>query len=127
ISIGKLAEKENSPGVRRQLLRTLRTVEPLDATEPIFQLAKQYDGHDRFYLEAIGIAVGHHDAKRRAIILADFEKHFPEWNDKVADLVWELRPPAVLAKLDQRLTDPKLTPPQRGRIIDILAASEDLD
>ena len=51
-----------------------------------------YDGHDRFYLAAIGIAVGS-DPKRREIILADFDKQFPEWNDKVADLVWELRPP----------------------------------
>ena len=62
----------------------------------IYELAKKYDGKDRFYLEAIGIAVGHHDKARRDIILADFDKQFPEWNDKVADLVWELRPPAMM-------------------------------
>src|SRR5262249_37398308 len=59
------------------------------AKDLIIDRAKLYDGHDRFYLEAIGIAVGH-DAKRREIILADFEKHFPDWNDKVLDLIWEL-------------------------------------
>src|SRR5262249_28344700 len=98
---------------------------PLFAKDWIVQLAKQYDGKDRFYLEAIGIAVGHLDAKRRDLILADFEKHFPEWNDKVLDLIWELRPPKGLPKLPQRLGDRSVTAEQQARIVDILAASED--
>jgi len=88
-------------------------------------LARFYDGKDRFYLEAIGIAVGHHDQKRREIILADFDKNFPELNDKTLDLIWELRPPSVLARLNKELTNAKLTPAQRGRIVDILAGSDD--
>ena len=103
----------------------MRDGRPGDVKSVIPDFAKKYDGKDRFYLEAIGIVVGHHDQKRREIILADFEKHFPEWNDKVADLVWELRPPSVMAKLPKRLTDAKLTPAQRARIVDILAASDD--
>ena len=88
-------------------------------------LAKSYDGKDRFYLEAIGIAVGHHDKARRDVILADFDKEFPEWNDKVADLVWELQPPVMMPSLGKRLADKSLTPEQRGRIVDILAVADD--
>ena len=39
----------------------------------ILDLAKKYDGKDRFYLDAIGIAVGH-EKKRRETILADFDQ-----------------------------------------------------
>jgi putative heme-binding domain-containing protein len=112
---------------QRELLLILRDFDPREAKEIIYPLAKKYDGKDRFYLEAIGIAVGHHDPKRREIILADFDKHFPEWNDKVADLVWELQPPSVMAKLPGMLSDKSLTAAQRARIVDILAASDDKD
>jgi putative heme-binding domain-containing protein len=114
-----------SPAVRREILLALRSTDPAFAREIILPLAAKYDGKDRFYLEAIGIAVGHHDKARRDVILAGFEKEFPEWNDKVADLVWELRPPAMLASLGGHLKDPKLTATQRGRVVDILASSDD--
>ncbi|HZT83446.1 MAG TPA: PVC-type heme-binding CxxCH protein [Gemmataceae bacterium] len=121
----RLIVDSRSPAVRREALLHLRDEQPAKAAPLIYQLAKQYDGKDRFYLEAIGIAVGHLDEGRRKIILADFENHFPEWNEKVADLVWELRPPAVLPKLGKRLADKGLPAAQRARIVDILATSDD--
>ena len=89
-----------------------------------YALAKLYDGQDHFYRAALNIACGT-DPARRDAILADFDKHFPEWNDKVADLVWELRPKSVLPRLGKLLADPKLTPAQKGRIVDILAVNDD--
>jgi putative membrane-bound dehydrogenase-like protein len=114
-----------SPAVRREMLLALRALEPARARPFIYELMKQYDGKDRFYLAAVGIAVGHHDEKRRATILANFDKQFPEWNEKVANLVWELRPPTLLPLLEKRLTDASLPVEQRARIVDILATSED--
>src|SRR5262249_54137652 len=73
-----------------------------------------------------GIAVGRWDKGRRDVILKDFDKEFPEWNDKVADLVWELRPPSMMPALGKKLADPKLSAPARARIIDILALSDDV-
>jgi putative membrane-bound dehydrogenase-like protein len=110
--------------VRREVLLTARLCPPEVVKPYILELAKQYDGKDRFYLEAIGIAVGH-DPKRRAIILADFAKHFPEWNDTVAGLVWELRPPGMMPVLEKRLVDAKVPAAQRAQIVNILAASDD--
>jgi putative membrane-bound dehydrogenase-like protein len=111
--------------VRREILLALRTTSPEFAREIILPLASKYDGHDRFYLEAIGIAVGHHDNKRREIILADFDKYFHEWNDKVAKLVWELRPPVMMKRMEKLLTDNKLPPAQRVSIVVALATSGD--
>ncbi len=116
----------SEPAVRREILLTLKDAPAQAAKGPILDLASKYDGKDRFYLEAIGIAVGQ-DPERRKIILADFDKVFPEWNEKVLDLIWELRPPAAMAKLGERLSDPKTPANQRGRIVDILATSDDQD
>ncbi len=109
---------------QREFLLTLKDTDAKVAKPVIYELAKKYDGKDRFYLEAIGIAVGH-DPKRREIILGDFAKHFPEWNDTVAGLVWELRPPGMMPVLEKRLVDAKIPAAQRAQIVDILAASDD--
>jgi putative membrane-bound dehydrogenase-like protein len=93
-------------------------------TKLFYELAKLYEGSDPFYLAALNIACGN-DPARRDAILADFDKHFPEWNDKVADLVWELRPKSVLPRLGKLLADAKLTAVQKGRIVEIIAASTD--
>src|SRR5262249_39274351 len=42
-------------------------------------------------------------------------------------LVWELRPPSVMAKLPAKLSDKSLSAASRARIVDILAASDDKD
>ncbi len=116
---------DQSAAVRREVLLALRDADPESARPVIYELAKQYDGKDRFYLEAVGIAVGHWDKARRDVVLKDFDKEFPEWNDKVADLVWELQPPSMMPALGKKLTDPKLSASSRSRIIDILALSDD--
>jgi putative membrane-bound dehydrogenase-like protein len=116
----------DTSSARGELLIALQHVAPVPAREFIYPLASHYDGQDPFYLAAINIAVGT-DPKRREIILADFEKHFPEWNDKVAKLVWELRPPAVIARLDQQLADPKLTAEQKAFVLNILAVSDGIE
>ena len=76
---------------RRELLLWARQWEAAPAAALLGKSAKQYDGQDHFYRAALNIAAGI-DPARRDAILADFDKHFPEWNDRVADLVWELRP-----------------------------------
>jgi putative heme-binding domain-containing protein len=109
---------------RGEALLLLRDVNPTEAKPLFYALAKLYDGKDHFYRAAINIACGS-DPERRKAILADFDKEFPEWNDKVADLVWELRPPSVLPRLGTLLADAKLTEAQRARIVDILAVNDD--
>ncbi len=114
-----------SPMQLAEALLALRDRDPAKVKQVLYALMKRYDGKDRFYLAAVGIAVGHHDEKRREILLADFDKHFPEWNDKVANLVWELRPPKMLPLLGKRLKDAALPAEQRARVVDILAVSAD--
>ncbi len=101
--------KDPSDAVRREALLLLRNADPAKAAPLIFELAKRYDGKDRFYLCAVGIAVGQTDQKRRTAILAGFDKAFPQLDEKVARLLWELRPPGMVPMLDKRLADGKLS------------------
>jgi putative membrane-bound dehydrogenase-like protein len=119
---------DTSPAVRRELLLCLRLLPAEKVKDLIWALAKKYDGKDRFYLNAVGIAVGQPtQPERRAAILADFDKHFATLDDRALDLVWELRPPSVLPRLGEKIADRALTPAQRARIVDILASSNDKD
>jgi putative membrane-bound dehydrogenase-like protein len=119
-----IAIKFGHPAVLREILLAMRN-QNSEATKTLVLIAaKQYDGKDIFYRAALNIACGT-DPKRRDLILADFDEYFPEWNDTVADLVWELRPKSVLPRLERLLGDAKLTGPQKARIVDILAASDD--
>jgi putative membrane-bound dehydrogenase-like protein len=125
-ALGLAVGHDPTPAVGRELLLGLRDVEPARAKPFILELAKKYDGKDRFYLAALGIAVGN-DPERRQVVLSDFDHHFPEWNDRVADLAWEWRPPQVLPRLQKQLFDANLPAALRGRIVDILATADDPD
>ncbi|HEY1186000.1 MAG TPA: PVC-type heme-binding CxxCH protein [Gemmata sp.] len=113
-----------SPAAQRELLLNARHADVTKVKSAFYALAKRYDGTDQFYRAALNIACGT-DPARRDAILADFDKHFPEWNDKVADLVWELRPKSVLPRLSKLLSEDKLTAAQKGRIVDIIASNDD--
>jgi putative heme-binding domain-containing protein len=109
----------------RELLVASRHTPPDNFSRWFYELAKLYDGSDHFYRAALNIACGT-DPARRDAILADFDRQFPEWNDRVADLVWELRPKSVLPRLGKLLTDAKLTAAQKARVVDILAVNDDV-
>ena len=122
----ELQTRDRAPAaVLREALLALRDVDPAQAKEAIYSLMRAYDGKDRMLLSAIGIAVGHLDQRRREVILADFSQRFTTWNDQVAGLVWELRPPKVVSLLQKRLSDSTLTAEQRAQIVDVLAGSDD--
>jgi putative membrane-bound dehydrogenase-like protein len=113
-----------SAAVRREALLLLRDADPAKAKPLIYKLARSWDGKDRFYLEALGIAVGQ-NASRRDVLLADFDKHFPAWDAKMPGLLWELRPPQALKVIGKHVSDDKIPLPQRLQIVDVLAANTD--
>ncbi|HVL11030.1 MAG TPA: PVC-type heme-binding CxxCH protein, partial [Gemmata sp.] len=117
--------KQAPQALRREHLLLIRKVDVARAAPTFYTLAKLYDGSDIFYRAALNIACGT-DPARRDAILADFDKHFPEWNDKVADLVWELRPKSVLPRLNRMLTDDTFTAAQKARVVDIIAVNDDV-
>ncbi|MBK5297565.1 MAG: c-type cytochrome [Vicinamibacteria bacterium] len=91
--------------------------------DALVELAVQYDGKDRWYLEALGIAArGREDALFRRLRAA-----YPTWSTTWARLLWELRAPASLPYLAAILSDTGLADRQRIEALDALAAMASAD
>ncbi len=84
----------------------------------LVELAQQYDGKDRWYLEALGIAArGREDA-----LFHKLRETHTAWSTNWAELLWELRAPASLPYLAAILSDTGLGDRQRIEALDALAA-----
>src|SRR5439155_2360343 len=75
-----------SPAVRGEVALMLQDVKSDAVVQPLVELSKQYDGLDRWYLEALGIA----SRGRENTLYAKLREAFPEkWNIKLGQLLWE--------------------------------------
>jgi putative membrane-bound dehydrogenase-like protein len=90
--------RDKSPQVRREVLLALRTQAASDAAvELIVDLALQFDGFDRFYLESLLLAVGGKDMDRaRGAIV---EKIRGRADRAAVGLLWALRNDEALTQL----------------------------
>lgn len=123
----ELAElaSDPSPQVRRELAIALRGDDSPAATAVWTELARQHDGQDRWYLEALGISAdGNWDARFAAWLA----KVGDDWNTPAGrDIVWRSRAkatPAYLAKIVQNPKTPKESHPRYMRAFDFLSGPE---
>lgn len=125
-NLAAIVARSSDAMVSREALVALRDVDPVAVKDTLYELMKRYDGKDRHYLATIGIAVGT-DPKRRDAILGDFSKHFSTFDDKVAGLVFELRPPGMAALVRKRIEDKSLPVAERALLLNVLVNTEDKD
>lgn len=116
--------RDASPQVRRELLLALRDVDPALACDSLVALANQYDGADRYYLEAVGIAFRGREAALFLHLEATWEKG--EWNRRVAGLMWVIRPREALPVLAGIATDAKRRPEDRLIAVEMLSGLNDI-
>jgi hypothetical protein len=94
--------RDPSPAVRREVAIALRHNESPRSAALWAGLAQQYDGHDRWYLEALGVA-----ADRQ------WDHYFGTWLDRVGDwntpsgrdIVWRARSSRALPLLEKLAAD----------------------
>ncbi|MDP6858730.1 MAG: c-type cytochrome [Verrucomicrobiales bacterium] len=93
LPLAKKISEDPDPSVRRELATSLRNVSFDKAGEHIVSLAKGYDGKDRTYLDALGIAsTGKETESYNAIGRAIGSNEPREWSKEFADIVWRLHP-----------------------------------
>lgn len=116
-------QHDPSPFVRREVAIALRDL-PFDKTQPVLlELIRQYDGNDRWYLEAIGAAVAGHEAD----IYPDIKNILAggavasQWDNGMASFAWRLHPAAALPDLLARASDSSLANEQRRAAITAIA------
>ncbi|MGY8750185.1 MAG: PVC-type heme-binding CxxCH protein [Pirellulales bacterium] len=81
--------RDSSPQVRRELLVALRGTQSAYAGELWVELAQQYDGKDRWYLEALGIAA---DGNEDEFFTAWKNQIGDGWNTPAGrDIIWRSR------------------------------------
>lgn len=83
-------KEDRSPAVRRELAALLRDVPVAESAPILVALARQYNGEDRWYLEALGIGM---DGKP---VWPYLEKAFSADDPRLLKLAWRLRAPESL-------------------------------
>ncbi len=108
------------PRVRGQLLLELRkyNTQPW-ARKPLMELAAQYDGSDRFYREAIGIAFKGVESWAFNEVIARLGG---TWDARLAGIVTQLHPPDALPLAQSALADKKLDVALHMRALEALDA-----
>ncbi|GAB4042563.1 hypothetical protein GCM10028774_55180 [Spirosoma jeollabukense] len=108
---------DKSPAVRREVAIVLRDIPYDECRFMLLNLVKGYDGTDRWYLNALGEAA---DGKEDALF-ADLAPTLPasptEWDQKTANLIWELHPSGAVSMLKKRAEAPSLTADARRQAI----------
>jgi len=117
--------QDPSAAVRREVAIVLRDVPFDECREMLANLFLRYDGKDRYYLTALGIA-----AWRKAdAIYAMLQPAFPadplRWDRQQADLVWELHPAAAAEAMKQRALAATLSADARRQAVVALGFMND--
>ena len=108
-------QKDPSTFVRREVAIALRDL-PFEKTKPILmELAGQFDGEDRWYLNAVAAGMTGHEAEiypELKQLLAN-DKTSVEWNKKMSMFAWRLHPAVALNDLLLRAADAALDARER--------------
>lgn len=112
--------RDPEPPVRRQILVELRESEASETRDEwLLSLALQYDGRDRFYREAIGLAFAGREAwgfERLAESLGE------RWDERLAGLALQLHPPEALPLAEAALRNEMLGSTPRKAALDVIDA-----
>jgi putative membrane-bound dehydrogenase-like protein len=123
-TVGSLSH-DTSSAVRRECAIAVRNIDAPQRAALWVPLATQYDGHDRWYLEALGIGA---DGDWDACLAAWLSKVGPAWNSPAGrDIVWRSRAaktPELLATILEGPATPAAELPRYLRAFDFLKGPE---
>ena len=111
-----------SPAVRREVALSLRDLPIEQSRDLLLELATRYDGHDRWYLEALGIGASNKQEDLYAAVLPRLGAEDPlKWDARFSRIVWRLHPVAAIDALKARAASPALPADSRREAIVALA------
>ena len=105
---------DSDAAVRREVALTMRDM-PAEKSVPILiKIARQFDGKDRTYLEALGLGSEGKEAQVYAALK-------PTWDDAFAKIAWRLHPAEAVGDFKARALSSKLSDDQRKLMVTALA------
>ena len=115
-----------SSAVRREVAVALRDV-PLEASQGlILDLARRYDGQDRYSLEALGLAADGKEETLYPLLRAELGGEPAAWDDRFASIAWRLHPVAALEDLQARAASPDVPAAERKQAITAIGFIQDV-
>ncbi|MFC5049398.1 PVC-type heme-binding CxxCH protein [Rubritalea spongiae] len=113
--------KDDSIAVRREVALALRDSSWEEAGSIIYDLAVQYDGEDRWYLEAIGTAATGKEVELYQALVKQFDAASPvKWSVPMARLAWRLHPDEAVDAFKARAIDGSIDAPLREEMLTAL-------
>lgn len=113
--------KDSHPAVRREVLLQLRGAEFEEVLPELLALCRTYDGLDRWYLEAIGLAARGHEEELFAELSAEMGDVPANWSPEFSKLAWRLHAEGARSAFEARALNPVLAREARREAIDALA------
>ncbi len=114
--------KDPSAAVRREVAVSLRDVPLNKSGDVLTSLSKMYNGEDRSYLEALGIAMDGRQDQAYALLKSAMGSAAPtQWSQPFADLTWRLHPAAAINGLKTRAMSAELSEEERKKAMVALA------
>lgn len=109
--------KDPSAAVRREVAVSLRN-EPYAAVKDIIlSLATNYEGNDRYYLEALGLGAEGKEESLYTPLNISLGAEPLKWSTQYADLMWRLHPKAAISALKERAGATQLSDALRKQAI----------
>ncbi|MDA0838529.1 MAG: NPCBM/NEW2 domain-containing protein [Planctomycetota bacterium] len=95
--------KDSSPAVRREVALAMRDVPLKECKEILLDIAEQFDGKDRWYVEALGLGSAKKEEAMWDAIQDRIGKPALEWDSRFHRITWRLHPPQAVPQLKLRL------------------------
>ena len=108
LALARRLAEDPSPALRREVAVFLRDERSPGALPVIVTLARRFDGADRTYLEALGLACEGREAEAFAAISKEMGAAPLAWSPALAGIAWRLRPPQAVAAVRERLLSGRL-------------------
>ncbi len=125
LDYAKIAVDDPSPLVRREVAISLRDVSWDQSKDLIVELFQQFNGKDRWYLEALGMALEGKEASAYAYLLTDQSENPEDWSDAFSVLTWRLHPTTSITALKKRAINENVSDSLRLLAVDALAFIKD--
>lgn len=125
IPYARQLSEDSSPAVRRAVAVALRDLPLEDIQDIVVELASRYEGGDRYYVEALGLALSGKEDAIYPVLEAKLGGDPLKWSEAFADIAWRLHPKAAIAALEQRAASTALSDEQRQKAMVALAFIDD--
>ena len=124
LQLAKIAVDDPSPAVRREVAISLRDIPWEECKELIKDLIAGYDGEDRWYLEALGMAM----QGKETLAYDDLVGKSTDpttWSKELASIIWRIHPKTALPALKELALARNTSENQRELAVNAIAFVRD--